>query len=87
MTNEKNKVSSAKKIASSVLGIISILFATFYYISLPAGILAIMLGVKALKVENSGMSKAGIILGIIGLTLCVLIYGIVMSVIFISNWM
>lgn len=60
--------------ASLTLGIISILTIIFWYMSLITGILAIVFGVKSIHRTNSKLGKAGMILGIIGLSICVVIY-------------
>lgn len=70
---EKNN-NSGLHIASLVLGIISIITVAFWYITLPAGILAIIFGVKAIKRIGSKIGKAGLITGIIGLSLFAFIY-------------
>lgn len=70
---EKNN-NSGLHIASLVLGIISIITVAFWYITLPAGILAIIFGVKAIKRTGSKIGKAGLITGIIGLSLFAFIY-------------
>ena len=70
---EKNN-NSGLHIASLVLGIISIITVAFWYITLPAGILAIIFGVKAIKRTDSKIGKAGLITGIIGLSLFAFIY-------------
>ena len=70
--NYKNK--SVMHIASLVLGIISIVTALFWYITLPTGIIAIVLGVKSSRRTGSKMGKAGMITGIIGLSLFAFMY-------------
>lgn len=70
--NYKNK--SVMNIASLVLGIISIITALFWYIALPTGILAIVFGVKSAIRTGSKIGKAGMITGIVGLSLCAFIY-------------
>ena len=70
--NEDNK--TVMHIASLVLGIISILTVLFWYISVPTSILAIIFGVKSVKKAGKGMGKAGMVLGIIGLSLCLFIF-------------
>lgn len=70
--NEKSK--SAMAIASLPLGIISIVTAFFWYISLPTGILAIVFGAKTTKKLGSKMGKAGLITGIVGVSLFAFIY-------------
>lgn len=63
---EKN--SNGLSIASITLGIISIIFFIFLYISIPTGVLAIVYGAKTLK------GKAGIVTGIVGISLCVILH-------------
>ena len=63
-----------KKVTSMVLGIISIIVSSFWYISLPCGIIAIVLGAKSVQIDGNKIGKAGTITGIIGITLCILIY-------------
>lgn len=69
---EQNK--SVMRVASLVLGIISIVTAAFWYITLPTGILAIVFGAKTIKKFGSKLGKAGLITGIIGLSLFLFIY-------------
>jgi len=69
---EENRVLS--HIVSLVLGIISVLTTFFWYISLPTGITAIVLGVKSYKKENKKLGIAGLITGIVGTSICLLIY-------------
>lgn len=67
---EENKMKkSVMHIVSLVLGIISIVTALFWYVTLPAGIIAIVFGVKSARRTGSKMGKAGLITGIIGLSL------------------
>ncbi len=61
-------------IVSLVLGIISILTAFFWYISLPSGITAIVLGTKTYKKQGKKLGLAGLITGIVGLSIWLLIY-------------
>lgn len=72
-------------IASLVLGIISILTAFFWYITLPTGILAIIFGVKSNRRTGSKIAKAGFITGMIGLALFAFCYVGLMVLIFLSN--
>jgi hypothetical protein len=79
---KNNKVAP---VASLVLGIISILSFLFYYISIPTSILAICFGVHARRNTGSKLGLTGVILGIVGITMCVFIYilfitGIILSV-------
>ena len=51
MYEDENK--SPLNAASLALGIISIIFSLFWYLTLPTGILAIVFGVKAIKKTGS----------------------------------
>lgn len=55
--NNKN-TGTAMSIASLVLGIISIVSFLFWYITLPAGILAIVFGVKGIKKTGKSARKS-----------------------------
>lgn len=70
----KEKSKSAMAIASLPLGIISIIFNLFWFISLPTGILAIIFGAKTTRKLGSKMGKAGLITGIVGVSICAFIY-------------
>lgn len=60
-------------VASMILGIISILICAVMFFSLPSGILGIVFSSKCKKAgNNSGMAKAGMITGTVGLCLTVL---------------
>ena len=72
-------------IASLVLGIISILTALFWYITLPTGILAICLGVKSARRTGSKIGKAGMITGIVGVSLFAFIYISIIMIIILGN--
>jgi len=82
---EENKKSTALNISGFVCGIISILTVLFYYISIPTGIIAIICSVKGIKKSGSKLAKAGLILGIIGLSLCVLLYILFVTIIVLGN--
>lgn len=69
-----NKNNSAMPTASLILGIISIIFVLFWYITLPAGILSIIFGKKSINRLGSKLGKAGLITGIVGLSLFGFIY-------------
>ena len=71
---KNNKKNTGMPVASLVLGIISILSSLFWYITLPCGILAIIFGSKSSKKLGSKLGKAGLILGIIGLSIFAYIY-------------
>lgn len=80
---EKNK--NVMHICSLVLGIISIVFALFWYIALPTGIISIVFGVKSAKKTGSKIGKAGMITGIIGLSLTVFMYISMILIIVVEN--
>lgn len=81
--NYKNK--NVMHIVSLVLGIISIVTALFWYITLPTGILAIIFGVKSARKTGSKIGKAGMITGIIGLALFAFIYISLILMLIVSN--
>lgn len=81
---EENKKYSTMHVASLVLGIISIVSCWFWYITLPTGILAIIFGVKSVKKLGSKIGKAGVITGIIGLTLFAFSYISLIAIILIN---
>ena len=72
-------------IASMVLGIVSIPVFCVWWLSIPCGIVAIILGViaggKAKRGEagGAGMAKAGLIMGSIGIVLAVLLVILVVA--------
>ena len=80
---ENNRILS--HIISLVLGIISIVTTLFWYISLPTGITAIVLGTKSYKKEGKKLGIAGLITGIVGVSLCLLIYITLVIIIIIQN--
>ncbi len=82
---ENQENTSVMHIASLVLGIISIVSAVFWYLSIPTGILAIVLGIKSAKRTGSKIAKAGMITGIVGLSLVLLLYIGMLGLIFLSN--
>ena len=61
-------------VSSFFLGIISIIFALFWYVTLLTGIMAIIFGEKSFKNYQSKMGKCGMITGIVGLSLFAFIY-------------
>lgn len=69
---------NGKAVASLVLGIISIVCVTgFFYTSLigvVTGILAIIFGNKARREAKSGIATAGFVFGIVGLSMCALLF-------------
>lgn len=87
MNENESKKKSSFSVASLTLGIISIISALFWYITLPTGILAIVFGRKAISKVGSKLGKAGFILGIVGLSLFAFIYLSLISLIIISNYL
>lgn len=83
---EEKANSKVIHIISLVLGIISIVFSTFWYISIPSGILALIFGVKSVKKFNSKIGKAGLITGIIGLSICAFLYITFIILLIINNF-
>lgn len=82
---ENNTQKSVMHIVSLVLGIISIVTALFWYITLPAGIMAIIFGVKSAKKNGSKIGKAGMITGIVGLSLFAFLYIGMILILFLAN--
>lgn len=82
---EENRKSTTLNITGFVCGIISILTTLFYYISIPAGIISIICSGKGIKKSGSKLAKAGLILGIIGLSICTLIYILFVTIIILAN--
>jgi hypothetical protein len=80
MTEKNLNTQTAYHLGGGVLalGIISIVGSLFYYVALPTGILAVILGAKGSKM-SSKLAKAGMTLGIIGLSITVLIYVILIG--------
>ena len=81
---ENNRIVS--HIVSLVLGIISVITTFFWYISLPTGIIAIVLGTKSYKKEGKKLGLAGLITGIIGISICLLIYISLVILIYLRNF-
>ena len=73
-------------IVSLVFGIISVLSTFFWYISLPTGITAIILGARSYKKKGSKLGLAGMILGIVGTAICVFIYITLIMLIVLQNY-
>ncbi len=84
MENEEKKKQSMN-VASLVLGIISLITVGFAYICLPTGILAIVFGVKSTKKTGSKLGKAGMIIGIVSLSILALLYIGIILIIVMSN--
>ena len=82
---ENNLNKSTMHITSLVLGIISVVTAAFWYITLPTGILAIIFGVKSVRKTGSKIGKAGLITGIIGLSIGAFCYIGMIIIIVLAN--
>ena len=74
MNENEIKSKSSLGIAALTLGIISVVSTLFWYITVPTGILSIVLGRKAISKVGSKLGKAGFILGIVGLSIFAFIY-------------
>ena len=61
-------------VSSLVLGIVSIVLMCLWYVSIPCGIVGLVLGILAKKKGQKGMATAGIVLSIIGLVLVVVFF-------------
>ncbi len=81
----KNEERIVSHVVSLVLGIISIVTSFFWYISLPSGIIAMVLGTKSYKEYGKKVGLAGMITGIIGVSLCVLLYISIIIIVVLSN--
>lgn len=81
-----DKKHSAKPVSAFVLGILSVIFAVFWYVTLPCGIMAVIYGSKASRKLGSKLGKAGLILGIIGLALFVFIYVTLILILLLSRY-
>lgn len=80
-----DKKYSSMNVASLVLGIISIVLCLFWYMTIPAGILAIIFGAKTSRKLGSKLGKAGLITGIVGLSLFALIYISLLLMLLLAN--
>ncbi len=80
---EENRIVS--HVVSLVLGIISIVTTLFWYISVPSGIIAIVFGTKSYKKAGKKVGLAGMITGIVGLSLCLLFYISVIIIVVLEN--
>ena len=85
MNENEIKNKSSLGVAALTLGIISVVSTLFWYITLPSGILAIVLGRKAISKVGSKLGKAGFILGIVGLSIFTFIYLSIIAMILIGN--
>lgn len=87
MNENEAKKKSSLSVASLTLGIISVVSALFWYITIPTGILAIIFGRKSISKVGSKLGKAGFILGIVGLSIFAFIYLSLISLMLISNYL
>ena len=87
MNENETKSKSSIGIASLTLGIISVVFTIFWYITIPTGILSIVLGRKAISKVGSKLGKAGFILGIVGLSIFAFIYISIIAMLLIANFL
>lgn len=83
---KKEQERAVSHIIALVLGIISSLTTFFWYISLPTGITAIVLGAKTYKKQGSKLGLAGLITGIIGVAFCLLIYISLLIIILLNQY-
>ncbi len=73
----EQKQTNGKAVASMILGIVSlvcILFGTFAFIGMIAGIVGLVLGISANKEGKTGMATAGVVMSAIGLGLCAITF-------------
>lgn len=85
MNENEMKNKSSLGVAALTLGIISVVSTLFWYITVPSGILSIVLGRKAISKVGSKLGKAGFILGIVGLSIFTFIYLSIIAMILIEN--
>ncbi|MDR1032773.1 MAG: hypothetical protein LBL84_02030 [Candidatus Nomurabacteria bacterium] len=88
MNNEKTSRSKGDMGAAALtLGIISIASAFFWYLTIPTGILAIVLGARSSHGEaKSKTGRAGMILGIVGLAIFLVIYASMLLLLLLANY-
>lgn len=60
-------------VLSLILGIISIVLACFWFISIPCGIIAVILGVMSKKSTKPNVSLSGLVTGSIGIFISIII--------------
>lgn len=83
----KDKNKSVMAVASLPLGIISIVFCFFWYISVPTSIIAIIFGSKTIKEFGSKTGKAGLITGIVGVSICTFLYVTIIILSIVNNYL
>lgn len=72
-TQATQKERKGFNITSMVLGIISLVFLSVWFISLPCAIIAIIFAVAGKHDAGKGMGTAGLVLGIVSLSLMLLL--------------
>lgn len=78
--NEKTPPSRGMCVASMVLGILSIVFCVVPFLSVPFGIVGLILGVISRHKDNSSaIAIAGIVTSIVGVALCVVIFMLIFT--------
>ena len=82
---EEKRKKTGMGVAALVLGIISIVSALFWYISLPTGILGIIFGAVSAKKIGSKLGKAGLVTGIVGVSLCAFNYISMILILLLAN--
>jgi hypothetical protein len=70
-------------IAGMVLGIVALVFCWLFFLSLPCGIVGLVLSIIAIRKGEKGMAIAGLICSALALLVCVII--ILFTVIFVST--
>lgn len=70
--SEQNQEISGKALASMILGIIGLIAWLIPLFGLPITVIGLILGVKSLKSNNSGIATAGVVTSIIGLVLTII---------------
>lgn len=87
MNENEIKNKSSLGVAALTLGIISVVSTLFWYITVPSGILSIVLGKKSISKVGSKLGKAGFILGIVGLSVFTFIYLSIIAILLVSNYL
>lgn len=73
INNNPVKDKKGFSISALILGIIAIIFSCLCFISVPCGIVAIILGILSIKSSKRKMSIAGIITGAIGIVISIIL--------------
>ena len=64
--------SKGMAITAMILGIASLVFMCFWFISLPLAVAGLILGIIAVNKRSGGMAKAGMIMSIVGLVISII---------------